>query len=229
MHPTIMHTDSRMTMLQEAGRLTRVGAAHLSCRDGTKAMKAFKSAIVLVRDLSAEAESSSQQPCHQQGSQQEQCYTAMQIPGLEDSFYIYNHALLFEAASSSLADLQTVTAILLFNIALCCHQRGREKGGCDETKLRQAIHMYELSIGLMTDSTPWSQALIMVALNNQAQIQYCELCEYDVARENLDAICTLSPAFEPDAPSRAFEQRHFEEIFLNVIFSELSPSVAPSA
>jgi tetratricopeptide (TPR) repeat protein len=208
-----------MAKLNEISHLNKVGASYLAVGDGGKAMKAFKGALVIMSDIAQDPAAGELFACSHQ-----HC-TSVDIPGLDgDSFFVYNKALLFE--SSDQIDLSFTNAILLFNMALTFHQRGRVAN--EESKLRKSQSLYKLSSELVPEISSCSGALLLAALNNQTHIHF-ELGDYEqfgatlkIMEKEASEIC---PA---ECSSSPFTQEHFDQFYLNIAVTR-PPSAAPCA
>jgi tetratricopeptide (TPR) repeat protein len=101
--------------------------------------------------------------------------------------FIYDRPLLIDQITT-IDDLDSALALLsaavLFNLALTCHQLG--KSGKDEALKRAAV-LYRMCMQLLAncDSNDASTTVLaLLALNNRAQIHY-ELCDYHQSKHCL--------------------------------------------
>jgi hypothetical protein len=111
-----------------------------------------------------------------------------------DSNYIYNRPFLLDednfAAHGMASMLPIYSAVLLFNLALACHQQGLLG---KESSLKRASHIYRMSLHILEHSSRRSAAtavLTVATLNNNAQVQF-ELCDYTHSHHCLLALSKL--------------------------------------
>lgn len=196
-----------MQKLHEIAHQNKVGVSYLAVGDGGNAVKAFKAALVTMSGI---AQDPSTETLFL--SKNHKC-TAVDIPGLEkDSFYAFSKALVFEPSSE--IDLSFTNAILLFNMALTFHQRGSYAG--ETSKLCKAQSLYKLSCDLINEISSCSGALLLAAMNNQAQIHF-ELGNYAQAIDVLGAMGReANEICLAESPSSPFTQEHFDQFYLNI-------------
>jgi tetratricopeptide (TPR) repeat protein len=215
---------TQLDFIQEACRLNNLGVMHLSHQDAASAVKAFKTSLSIMEGVAGKADSADM--CSSTANKCLSCPSAV-IAGLEDSFFIYNRALLLDPAFAQ-TDLAFANAVILFNLALTFHQRGKALGQLP--KLQKALYLYDVSTKLIADMSSSAGALSLAALNNQAQILFA-LGEYSRGRELLDRVQSLAeqvPTPAEDDASSTFARYHFDEMYLNVTVSQ-PPTTAPSA
>jgi hypothetical protein len=150
----------------------------------------------------------------------------VEVPGLEDTFFVFNRALVLDSSPFNGVGLAFANAAILFNLALTFHQRGRTF--CEAVKLQRAMHLYELAASLIVDVSSPQGALVIAALNNQAHI-HRELCQFKEACDVLEEVCDLAEHVPNSSSSDAFGAELFGEIFLNVTISSQIPCTAASA
>lgn len=219
-----MSRENHFECLQEIARLNNQGAACLASGDDSNAIKAFKSCLALMQDIAGTADLSLF------SSQMSSAFTSVEVPGLTDEvfyLYIYNRALFLKASPYG-PDLSDANAIVLFNLAMVFHQRGMLCG--QEVKLHKAVHLYDFCTKLIEGTTSSMGALVMAALNNQAQIHF-SLCNYLKSVEMAERIRLVSEHVQFPSPNMtsAFEQHHFDEIYLNLLIFTQPPNTAASA
>lgn len=207
-----------MQRLEEAARLNNQGAALLQSGEGNPAMKLLREALVIVEGIANQVgagEISITRDYH--------C-TILNIPCLDEHFYTFDNALVFEASPH--LDLEFTGAMVLFNMALALHQKGMATG--QELKLRQALIIYNLCLRQVHDTTGNSGCLLAAALNNSAQILY-NIGDYEGAIPVLQVLAhelhRLPENVVADGP---FKAGHLEQFLLNFTTTKL-PSVAPAA
>lgn len=212
--------------LQEAARLNFTGASLLASNDAGNAVKALKAALQIMQNLTMTPEADD----HAIRFHKEQVCSAIELPQMCDSFYVFNKALIFNVTEE--VDLGFYNAVIMFNMALAFHQHGLAFG--QDNKLRKAIHIYGLCSKLLDgDKTASSASLLMAAINNQAQVHYA-LSEYENARQVLDqlkacaedAVATMDT--ETTNESSPFQPQDMDEFFLNIAITQ-PPTAAPMA
>ena len=199
--------------LQQIAHLNKVGVSALASGDGSEALKAFKNALAVMGFVTQHPSSDALFQCKTQS------FSAHPVRKMDRSFYLYNNAFVFEANVE--VDIAFCNAIILFNLALACHQRGVQTG--NEARFRKALSFYDLSTQLITEMTPYSGALLLASLNNSAQIQF-ELADYHGACETLE----LLQGEAVHVPPGVLEQEDVDQFFLNVALTR-PPTTAASA
>lgn len=217
--------SNQFELLQEACQLNNSGASFLASGNAGSAVKALKSALVIMESISRDDAREDPIKSHLASDATQ---ATVEIPGLDDPFFIYNRALLLDTTSIQEMDLAFSNAVVLFNLSLTFHQRG--KTCCQEAKLQHALRFYELSANLVSNSSSnCSAALVMAALNNQAQICY-NLCHYNVATHVLNQVRELAQEVSaPQDTSSPFSQEVLDQIYLNVLTISHPPTTASSA
>ena len=207
-----------LDLLDQIAQLNKIGVLSLASGSEGEALKAFKQALVTMGQLTQHPESevhfmSKVQTC-----------TTQPLQGLNSSFYLYNKAFVFEGNLQ--LDIAYANALILFNLAITFHQRGISQR--DESKLRRALSLYDLSIQLISELSPYSGALLVAALNNSAQIQY-GLGDYQGACETLELLENEAVHLPLSACSQdVLGEEQIEQIFLNIALT-MPPTVAASA
>jgi len=225
--------SSFLERLQHACTLNNAGASLLAANDPSKAVKALKNALVVMEGLSKEESSEDFVMSDATAAKYDHCLS-LKVPSLEDTFFIFNRAILLDAASIDI-DLAFSNAAILFNLALTFHMGGKAR--CQAPKLQRAVHLYGLSIKLL-DAMPVcgaSSALALAALNNQAQIQ-SDLFQFEASQECLEQVRELLQYIPMPEPATAQDStflplvtgEDMDEIYLNVAISAF-PMTAPSA
>jgi tetratricopeptide (TPR) repeat protein len=205
-----------LTMIQEIVQLNNFGVSRLACGDSLNALKAFKSALVAMSQVTEECDMMKTGPVSS--------FPAVKIVGLEDAyFFAYDQALLLDAST----DVIWANSCLFFNMALAFHQMGQLC--CDAARLNKAIRMYDLAAKILVDASPSDNALAMAAWNNQASIYYA-LGDYAMACELLERVADGAEHLPEltEEKSGPMETRLLEEIYLNVVIVK-PPTIAPSA
>jgi tetratricopeptide (TPR) repeat protein len=208
-------------LFKEACRLNNDGARFLAKQDARNAVKSLKSALLvmsrlLAQELPTEGLTSAVSP---------RC-SFVDVPGLDDAFYVFHRAFLLDWSQSMGTDLCFSNAAIVFNLALAFHQSG--KAGCREDQLRRAAHFYGLAISLVANPSSIPGGLVFVALNNLAQIHYELLLEYDEALQLLDRAHELAGEIFDASAEACFGIDPFDEILLNIKCIQ-APNTAPSA
>ncbi|CAB9522817.1 expressed unknown protein [Seminavis robusta] len=205
-------------LLQQIAHLNKVGVSCLASGSGADAVRAFKQALGVMAQVTQHPESSQlfQSRIH--------ACSPVPIHGMKTPFYLYSNGLVFEASTD--IDIAFVNSVILFNLALAFHQRGLQCGR--EQALRKALSLYDLSTQLISDLSACSGALLLVALNNSAQIQF-ELGEYQCSCETLQMLEGEAVHLPlADCSSAVLGQEHIDQIFLNVALTK-PPMTAASA
>ena len=141
--------------------------------------------------------------------------------------YVYRRPLLIYPTPTQDTDAQLAlhSAVILFNMALACHQIGRNG---KESSLRRAATLYKMSTQLLL--CPSQQGggscavLALLALNNRAQILY-ELCDFDHSRGCLREIAKL---IQTTRLQKSLPEKDLEGLLLNVMLLK-TPSAAQAA
>ena len=196
---------------EEAARLNKAGVAYLAANDGVKAFQFFMESLAILKQLLVAHEESAEAEdiLMTEDGNVMRC-SSREVPVQGDSLYIYNQALIFEAPHQG--DFSFPNAIILFNMALAIHQRGKATGR--EALLRRALALYEYSMEVANNESIDGGALVVAALNNQTEIYY-GLGDYTHAQERLEWTNDLLRA--DHFGSIALEDRYLDEFCLNIM------------
>jgi len=101
--------------------------------------------------------------------------TSLSVTSMEDErFYLHTQALIMDpsAMPKTKNGVQLLSAIILFNLGLACHNYGMLHN--DAAKMAHATRMYELVGQLILDEGAIEEypSLALASLNNQAYIEY---------------------------------------------------------
>lgn len=212
-----------LSTLEEIARLNNAGVSYLAMGAGGQAVRAFKAALTIVSSISQRNHDASMTFFQNK----QHCISRSQaVPGLNATFFVYSNGLLIDPSEDT--DIVFSNSLILFNLALAFHQRGMVYN--QEDKLRKALSLYELCMQLMSESelSPCSVALLLIALNNSAQILF-ELADYENAAVALEMLYQESVHVSLlDCPPAMLEQHHIEEFYLNVLLT-IRPTAAACA
>jgi hypothetical protein len=175
-----------MNSIKYACSLNNQGVDLLLSGESARAIKAFQSAICLLKRASVtEAETFS---CTEINSScddaplpfSESISTVSGLQGLLG--YVYDHGIMISGNISNAKTEATISlyiAVVLFNLALASHSQGTALGR--ERLLKRASLLYSLAVQLLTryimPEDKSTTILTLLALNNKAQIHY-DQCEY---------------------------------------------------
>jgi hypothetical protein len=225
--------------------LNNEGVSLLLSGENARSISVFQNALIILKQAATLAEESpSGAPTGFVEAADSESLNAMSplqksnlaLPNMQsDSNYIYNQPFLladnFAAHGSMESMLPFYSAVLLFNIALACHQQGLLG---KESSLKRASHLYRMSLHLLenfshrtTAATTAAIAVLTVAtLNNKAQVQF-ELCDYKHSHHCLLALskllCDVRPIIHGELNTTVLE-----EIILNSMLLD-PPSAAHAA
>ena len=224
--------------LQEAARLNVAGASMMVMNNRGGAVRAFKTAIQIMETLSVSPEADGKIR-----SNQEQGCAAMKIPahsvyqtkgGDDEDFFVFKQPLIFQINPVAL-DLGFYNGVIMFNLALAFHQEAIRS--CDHSKFSKSINLYNLCANLLVgDTTAASNAVVLAAVNNMTQV-YLKIGAYDLFREGIHRLSQQAASLaslQEDAFTTAsavhfpFEQKHFEEFYLNITLAH-EPTTAAMA
>ena len=140
--------------------------------------------------------------------------------------YVYSRPLLIYPTPTQDTDAQLAlhSAVILFNMALTCHQIGRHG---KESSLRRAATLYKMSTQLLLCPSQGGGScavLALLALNNRAQILY-ELCDFDHSKGCLKEIAKL---IQTTRLQKSLPEKDLEGLLLNVMLLK-TPSAAQAA
>lgn len=208
--------------LQEAAHLNVAGASMLANNNRGGAVRAFKTAIQIMETLSMSPEADGKIR-----SNREQAFGSIDMPGLDEAFFVFNQPLLFHVTPEAL-HMGFYNGILMFNLALAFHQEAALKG--DYAKFKKASNLYQLCANLLAgDETAAASAVVLAAVNNIAHA-HLKLGAYDEFRDGIDSLAdhaTRLSSQDISAPT-PFAQRHMEEFYLNVTLAH-EPTTAAVA
>ncbi|GKY95789.1 hypothetical protein MPSEU_000539600 [Mayamaea pseudoterrestris] len=144
-----------------------------------------------------------------------------------DQSFVYNRPLVIDEIVS-IDDLDSTLALLsaaiLFNLALVCHQIGREG---QEKALKRASVLYRMSLQLLQncEANECTTVICLLALNNRAQIHY-ELCDYSQSGHCLKQISKIM--HDDVRLHESLNAADLEGLLLNVMLQD-PPSAARAA
>ena len=134
-----------------------------------------------------------------------------EFPGSETVITPYEKALILSADEQS---RETVSAVVLYNMALINHNRGIQRGRA--SLLKKALRLYRMSLEILFKSDFHSQdvnLLLLALFNNAAQI-YAQ--RYDLAEMGYCLRCMREVlATEPDGPA---SEDKLSTFFMNTMF-----------
>jgi hypothetical protein len=175
-----------MNSIKHACTLNNQGVNLLVSGECSKAVKAFQSAVGLLKVAAHEAEKNAlftgmDESCDDVSLPY--CESTLTVTGLQGLHcYVYDHGILIPGNVSneeSEATISLYIAVVLFNLALASHSRGIALGR--DALLKKASVLYSLVVELLNRHTmPEDKSttiLTLLALNNKAQIRY-EQCDY---------------------------------------------------
>lgn len=206
--------------IHEASRTNSEGVACLASGDALNAVKSFRAALSIMEEVAQCVESV--ELAHSQAHNCPSVEIALDDPVM----FIYNRAIVLDGSCET--DLAFANAVILFNLGLTFHQRGKLRN--DASKLQKAVYLYGVSSKLITNTASSSGALVLAALNNQAQILF-SLGDYVNAKDTLEQMRSIAhsvPVPTDDRKCNTFARYHFDEFFLNVAVTE-PPHTAPMA
>jgi hypothetical protein len=176
-----------MNSINYACSLNNQGVDLLVSGESLRAMKAFQSALSLLKKADDEADKTTFCTNTMNASCDDAslpfCESTSTVEGLQDlRCYVYDHSIKISGnANGDITDeaVSLYIAIVLFNSALMSHSEGMALGG--EKSLMKASVLYGLVAQLLTRCTMLEDTstsiLTLLALNNKAQIHYSH-CEY---------------------------------------------------
>jgi hypothetical protein len=220
-----------MNTIQQACTSNNQGVDLLVAGELFRAMRSFQIALNLLKEAANEVEGTC---CPEMSAPSEEstlplCQTTLTIPGLQGVHcYVYDHGIMITDATNGDSNemLTLYSAIVLFNLALASHREGRLGS---EKCLKKATVLYGTVLQLLT-SSPMpndmsASILILLALNNKAQIHY-DQCQYGESSACLTQISAIMG--DVCALHSALSQKVFEGILLNVMLL-IAPTVAKAA
>jgi hypothetical protein len=222
-----------MSLIQYACSLNNQGVDLLVAGESSRAVKAFQSALDLLKTALHEAEKNTCTAMDQSGNDVllPFCESTSTVTGFQGLYgYVYDHGIMIPGNGSNEASEATIAffiAIVLFNLALTSHCQGTVLGRAK--LLRKASVLYSLVVQLLTTCTMPENAattnLTLLALNNKAQIHY-DQCEYV---ESIDCMKNVSKFICIGCGSHsALSHEALEGLLLNVMLTS-TPSAAQAA
>ena len=219
-----------MNTINQACTSNNHGVDLLVAGEFFQALRSFQSALNVLKEATNEVEGTS---CPGVSASSEESIlslyqSTLTIPGLQDMHcYVYDHGIMITYATNGDSDemLSLNSAIVLFNMALASHCRGRLGS---EKCLKKATLLYGMALQILTSSPMPSDIaasiLILLALNNKAQIHH-DQCQYTESSACLTQISAIIGNVY--ALHSASYQKDFEGILLNVML--LSAPMAAQA
>jgi tetratricopeptide (TPR) repeat protein len=220
-----------MNAIKQACSSNNQGVDLLVAGDFVNAMLSFQSALSLLREASNEVEETyyTEMSASSEESPLPVCQSTLTIPGLEGmQCYVYDHGIMITDTTNGDSDkmLSLYSAIVLFNLALASHREGRLGS---EKSLEKAAVLYGMALKLLASSPTLDDIsttiLILIALNNKAQIHY-DQCQYRESSECLTEISTIMGSV--DTIRSALNPKDYEGILLNVMLLN-APTAAQAA
>jgi hypothetical protein len=224
-----------MNSIKHACSLNNQGVDLLVAGESSRAMKAFQSAVGLLKTAVHEAEKSAYTGMMTSNDDVSLsfCESTLTVSGLQGihNGYVYEHGIMIPGnvnAAETEATICLYIAIVLFNLALASHCEGTALG--KYASLKKASVLYSLVVQLLNrrETTPEDESstiLTLLALNNKAQIHYdqCDFIQSVDCMNNVSHIIGsgrgLHFALNPD---------DIEGLLLNVMLLR-TPSVAQAA
>jgi hypothetical protein len=221
-----------MNSIKHACSLNNRGVDLLVSGESSRAMKAFQSAVGLLKAAVHEAE---KRACTGMDQTFDDvplsfCESPSTVSGLQGLHcYVYKHGIMISGNvnEETEATISLYIAIVLFNLALASHSQGTALGR--EKLLKKASVFYSLVVQLLNRCTMPEDAsttiLTLLALNNKAQIHYdqCEYAESVDCMKNVSQIIGSGRGFHS-----ALNHEALEGLLLNVMLLS-TPSAAQAA
>jgi hypothetical protein len=222
-----------MNSINYACSLNNQGVELLVSGESSRAMNAFHSALSLLK-AAHEGETTSCTEINEVSRNDASLpfrESTSTVSGLQSVHcYVYDHGLMISGNGNGDTTEETISlfiATVLFNSALASHSEGTALGR--EKSLRKASELYGLVAQLLTQCTiledTFTAILILLALNNKAQIHYdqCDFVQSVNCMHRISKImCSVCGI------NAAFNHRNLEQILLNVILM-IAPTGAPAA
>jgi hypothetical protein len=220
------------TSVKHACTVNNHGVNLLVSGEFSRAMKTFQSALSLLKAVH-EAETTSCTEVNVSSDNvslpfRESASTVAGLQGLH--CYVYDHGLMISDNINGDTTEGTVSlyiAMVLFNSALASHSEGTALGR--EKSLMKASALYSLVAQLLTRCTMLEDTsttiLILLALNNKAQIHY-DQCDYV---HSIDCMLQISKIMgSVRSVYSALNHNNVEGLLLNVILM-ITPTAAQAA
>jgi hypothetical protein len=222
-----------MNSIKHACSLNNQGVDLLVSGESSRAMRAFQSAMGLLKVAALEAEKSActgmNQSCDDVSLPY--CESTSSVSGLQGLHcYVYDHGIVIPGNVSDEESETTISlyiAVVLFNLALTSHCRGTALGR--DSLLKKASVLYTLVVDLLNRCTMAEDAsttiLTLLALNNKAQIRYdqCDYVQFIDCMKYISQIIGSGRGFH-----FALNPDDLEGIMLNVMLLR-TPSAAQAA
>jgi hypothetical protein len=218
-----------MDSIKHACTLNNQGVDLLVSGDSVRAMRSFQTGLSLLKEAANEVETETICVTSSQEVKLPICESTSSVPGLEGLHcYVYDHGIMITDTTNGDSDemLSLFSAILLFNLALASHLEGRLGS---EKSLKKASMLYSMTLELLT-SAPMpddmsATVLILLALNNKAQIHY-DQCEYSDAGDCLKEISNIMCSVQ--GLHSTLNHKDVEGLLLNVMLLN-APTAAQAA
>jgi hypothetical protein len=221
-----------MNSIKHACSLNNQGVDLLVAGESSRAMKAFQTAVGLLKTAVNEVDEKS--ACTEMDQSFDVslpfCESTSSVSGLQGLHcYVYKHGIMISGNvdEESEATISLYIAIVLFNLALASHCQGTALGR--DALLKKASVLYTLVVQLLNRCTMPEDAsttiLTLLALNNQAQIHY-EQCEYIQSVDCMEYIKKIMGGCR--GLHSALNHEDVEGLLLNVMLLS-TPSAAKAA
>jgi hypothetical protein len=218
------------------------GVALLAGGQNQAALTAFREALCSMKSA-ASVDDESEAALVAPGAAVEVREALVQLRVSSGDCYTYGRPLLIYRSplvplATDTTSLTLYSSVILFNMALACHQIGWSRGRA--TAFTRASALYQTSLRIL--SVDWDNAvegarsmasfLAFVALNNRSQVLYHDLCDYGRSKRCLKAMARLLQGAEGSRIVRSLQasllEPDVEGILLNVILLKV-PSAASAA
>lgn len=225
-----------MNHIRRAAFFNNQGTIHLGTGETGKAFKSFKASLQSLAKAIVKADESSQmEDDATAGNSSEEISRATprsimnQKQDEEGQPYLYSKGLVFYPSSTlTLVDLSFYCSVVVFNLVITFHSRGKN---FQERDLHKLLQMYDLCLKLISESSRSSQYdcgnLMVAALNNKSVV-HSELEQHTTARRMLYHVWDVMQY--PERRPRHMERWEIEGIFLNIYLVLVNgPQVAGAA
>ena len=132
----------------------------------------------------------------------------------DGSFFVYSNPFIFHPVTVDTPEYATnCTAVVLFNLALAWHQRGRR---ADSRALYRARSLYEMSLALVASMSCREACanLNVAATNNKAHVHF-EVSDVGDAKNTLHALLTILGTNKSSPPP--FGELEIEKFYMNIL------------
>jgi hypothetical protein len=223
-----------MNSIKYACSLNNQGVDLLVSGEASRAMNVFQSALSLLKKADDEADhettSSTEMNVSCDNASLPFYESTSTMTGLQGLYYyVYDHGIMISDNINGDTTEETVSlymAIVLFNLALASHSDGMAFGR--EKSLMKASVLYSLVTQLLSTLAMQDTStaiLILLALNNKAQIHY-DQCDYV---QSIDCMLQMSKIVgSVRGLHSALHHKDLEEILLNVMILS-TPTAAQAA